>query len=141
MEKRNKYILLALLGSSCFTLLFFFNSILLHNPQSPFVQNEEERTVRQYSVDNITLIIDYSGVKTNEEFVNISLTNDKTTVYHLLLNCCVITIQDCGWGIYIQEINSVGPGWIYTVNNGAPPSMPSDYFNLLNNDTVKWKHV
>jgi hypothetical protein len=141
MEKRNKYILLAILGISCFTLLFFFNSILLHNPQSPFVQNEEERTVRQYSVDNITLIIDYSGVKTNEEFVNISLTNDKTTVYHLLLNCCVITIQDFGWGIYIQEINSVGPGWIYTVNNGAPPSMPSDYFNLLNNDTVKWKHV
>ncbi|MHA1460822.1 MAG: hypothetical protein ACTSO8_05010 [Promethearchaeota archaeon] len=141
MEKRNKYILLAFLGISCFTLLFFFNSILLHNPQSPFVQNEEERAVRQYSVDNITLIIDYSGVKTNEEFVNISLTNDKTTVYHLLLNCCVITIQDFGWGIYIQEINSVGPGWIYTVNNGAPPSMPSDYFNLLNNDTVKWKHV
>ena len=141
MEKRNKYILLAILGISCFTLLFFFNSMLLDNPQSPFVQNEEEREVKQYSVDNITLIIDYSGVKTNEEFVNISLTSDKTTVYHLLLNCCVITIQDFGWGIYIQEINSVGPGWIYTVNNGAPPSMPSDYFNLLNNDIVKWKHV
>ena len=141
MEKRNKYILLAILGISCFTLLFFFNSTLLHNPQSPFVQNDEERNIRQYSVDNITLIIDYSGVKTNEEFVNISLTSDKTTVYHLLLNCCVITIQDFGWGIYIQEINSVGPGWIYTVNNGAPPSMPSDYFNLLNNDIVKWKHV
>ena len=141
MEKRNKYILLAILGISCFTLLFFFNSMLLDNPQSPFVQNEEEREVKQYNVDNITLIIDYSGVKTNEEFVNINLTNDKTTVYHLLLNCCVITIQDFGWGIYIQEINSVGPGWIYTVNNGAPPSMPSDYFNLLNNDIVKWKHV
>jgi len=141
MEKRKKYILLAFLGISCFSLLFFFNSILLHNPQSPFVQNEGEREVKQYSVDNITLIIDYSGVKTNEEFENISLTNYKTTVYHLLLNCCEITIQDFGWGIYIQEINGVGPGWIYTVNNGVPPTMPSDYFNLLNNDIVKWKHV
>ena len=141
MEKRNKYVLLAFVGISCFSLLFFFNSIIPRNPQSPFVQIEEERTVKQYSVDNITLIIDYSGVKTNEEFENVSLTSYKTTVYHLLLNCCEITIQDFGWGIYIKEINGVGPGWIYTVNNGAPPSMPSDYFNLLNNDNVTWKHV
>jgi len=141
MEKRNKYILLAFLGISCFSLLFFFNSFLLHNPQFPFLQNEGERAVKQYSVDNITLFIDYSGVKTNEKIENISLTNYKTTVYHLLLNCCEITIQDFGWGIYIQEINGVGPGWIYTVNNEAPPSMPSDYFNLLNNDNVTWKHV
>ena len=141
MEKRNKYILLAFLGISCFSLLFFFNSILLHNPQSPIIQNEGERAVKQHSVDNITLFIDYSGVKTNEKIENISLTNYKTTIYHLLLNCCEITIQDYGWGIYIQEINGVGPGWIYTVNNEAPPSMPSDYINLLDNDNVTWKHV
>jgi len=134
MEKRNKYILLAFVGISCFSLLFLFfsNSILLHNLQSSIIQIEDERAVKQYSVDNITLFIDYSGVKTNEKFENVSLTNN---------NCCTITIQDYGWGIYIQEINGVGPGWIYTVNNGAPPSMPSDYFNLLNNDTVTWKHV
>jgi len=141
MEKRNKYILLAFVGISCFSLLFFSNSILLHNPQSPFIQIDEERAVKQYSVDNITLFIDYSGVKTNEKFENVSLTNNQTTVYHLLLNCCEITIQNYGVYIYVDGINGVGTGWIYTVNNGVPPSMPSNYFNLLNNDTVTWKHV
>ena len=140
MEKRNKYILLAFLGISCFSLLFFFNSIIPHNPQSPFIQNEGERAVRQYSVDNITLFIDYSGVKTNEKFENVSLTNNQTTVYHLLLNCCEIIIQNYGSDIYIEEINSVA-SWIYTVNNGIPPGMASNHFNLLDNDTVKWKHV
>jgi len=140
MEKRNKYILLAFLGVSCFSLLFFFNSLLLHNPPSPINQNEGERDVKQYSVDNITLFIDYSGVKTNEKFENISLTNYQTTVYHLLLNCCEIIIQNFGSDIYIKEINSVA-SWIYTVNNGIPPRMASNHFNLLDNDTVKWKHV
>ncbi len=140
MEKRNKYILLAFLGVSCFSLLFFFNSLLLHNPPSPINQNEGERDVKQYSVDNITLFIDYSGVKTNEKFENISLTNYQTTVYHLLLNCCEIIIQNFGSDIYIKEINSVA-SWIYTVNNSIPPRMASNHFNLLDNDTVKWKHV
>jgi hypothetical protein len=142
MEKRNKYILMAFLGISCFSLLFFFNSIPLHDPQSPFIQNEGERAVKQYRVDNITLFIDYSGVKTNEKFENISLTNYKTTVYHLLLNCCEVSIQYNSRGdIYVNGINGVGTGWIYTVNDGALPEMPADYYNLLDNDTVKWKHV
>ncbi len=140
MEKRNKYILLAFLGFSCFSLLFFFNSLLLHNPQSPIIQNEEERAVKQYSVDNITLIIDYSGVQTNEKFENVSLTNYQTTVYHLLLNCCEITIQNYGLLIYVTEINSV-TNWIYTVNNDPLSNIAANYYNLLDNDTVKWKHV
>ncbi len=141
MEKRNKYILLAFLGFSCFSLLFFFNSLLLHNPPSPIIQNEEERSVKQSSVDNITLFIDYSGVKTNEKFENVSLTNYQTTVYHLLLNCCEISSQNYGAYIYINGINGVGTGWIYTVNDGIPPMLAVNYYNLLDNDTVKWKYV
>jgi hypothetical protein len=141
MEKRIKYIILAFIGITCFSLLFFLNSILLHNPQSPIFQNEEDRAVRLQNVDNITLYIDYSGVKTNDRFDNISLTNYQTTIYHLLLNCCEVSTQDFGGFIYINEINGVGPGWIYTINNGAPPTMPADYYNLLDNDVVRWKHV
>jgi len=140
MEKRKKYILLVFLGVSCFSLLFIFNSLLLNNPQSPIIQNEEERAVKQYSVDNITLIIDYSGVQTNEKFENVSLTNYQTTVYHLLLNCCEITIQNYGLLIYVTEINSV-TNWIYTVNNEPLSNIAANYYNLLDNDTVKWKHV
>ena len=141
MEKRIKYILLVLIGISCFSLLFFFNTILLQNPESPINQNNGERDVKQYCVENITLIIDYSGIKTNEKFENINLTNYETTAYHLLLNCCEIVTIDYDWGVYINEINGVGVGWIYTINNDVPPSMPSNYFNLLDNDTVKWTHV
>ena len=141
MEKRIKYILLVLIGISCFSLLFLFNTILLQNPESPINQNNGERDVKQYCVENITLIIDYSGIKTNEKFENINLTNYETTAYHLLLNCCEIVIIDYDWGVYINEINGVGVGWIYTINNDVPPSMPSNYFNLLDNDTVKWTHV
>ncbi len=141
MQKTNKYILLFIVGFSCFSLLFIFNFFLLLDPQSPFVQNEEERAVKQYNVANITLFIDYSGEKTNEQFENITLTDYQTTVYHLLVNCCETSIQNFGGFIYVNEINGVGPGWIYTVNNEAPPSMPSDYFNLLNNDNVTWTHV
>jgi hypothetical protein len=141
MEKRNKYILLAFFGVTCFSLLFFFNALLLHNPQSPIIPNEGEREVKQYSVDNITLIIDYSGAKTNEKFENVSLTNYQTTAYHLLLNCCEITIQKYGVYIYVDGINGVGTGWIYTVNDGVPPMLPVNYYNLLDNDIVKWKYV
>lgn len=141
MEKRIKYIFLVLIGISCFSLLFFFTRILLQNPEPPINQDNGERDVKQYSVDNITLIIDYSGVKTNEKFENVSLTNYQTTAYHLLLNCCEITIENYGLRIYVKEINGVGVGWIYTINNGVPPNMPSNYFNLLDNDTVKWTHV
>jgi len=140
MEKRIKYILLVLIGISCFSLLFLFNTILFQNPEPPINQDNGERDVKQYSVENVTLIIDYSGVKTNEKFENVSLTNYQTTAYHLLLNCCEITIENYGLRIYVKEINSV-TNWIYTINNGVPPSMPSNYFNLLDNDTVKWTHV
>ena len=140
MEKRIKYIFLVLIGISCFSLLFIFNTIQLQNPEPPINQDNGERDVKQYSVDNITLIIDYSGVKTNEKFENVSLTNYQTTAYHVLLNCCEITIENYGLRIYVKEINSV-TNWIYTINNGVPPSMPCNYFNLLDNDTVKWTHV
>jgi len=141
MRKSNKYILLFVIGFISFSLFFFLNSTLLNNPQTPFIQNEGERAVRQYSVDNITLFIDYSGVKTNEKFENINLTNSQTTVYHLLLNCCDVSIQTFGGFIYVNGINGVGTGWIYTINNEAPPNIPADYYNLLDNDVVKWKHV
>ena len=70
-----------------------------------------------------------------------NLTNYETTVYHALLNCCDIKIKDYSWGIFVEEINGIGVGWIYWINNDAPPTMPSNYFYLMDNDTVNWKYV
>lgn len=141
MDKTKKYIIICIVGISCFSLLIYVNSTLFNDQNSPFIPKEGDRAEKQSSVENITLFIDYSGVKTNELFENVSLANFQTTVYHLLLNCCDVSIQQYGGFIYVNGINGVGTGWIYTVNNGAPPSIPSDYYNLLDNDTVKWKHV
>ncbi|MHA2288273.1 MAG: hypothetical protein ACXABG_05760 [Promethearchaeota archaeon] len=141
MDKTKKYILLGIVGVSCFSLLLYVNSTLFQGPNSPFIPSEGDRAVKQYSVENITLFIDYSGEQTNELYENISLTNFQTTVYHLLLNCCEVSVQNYGGYIYVNEINGVGTGWIYTINNDAPPGIPSDYYNLLDNDTVRWTHV
>lgn len=141
MDKTKKYILLGIVGVSCFSLLIIVNSTLFLDQNSPFIPNEGQRAVKQYSVENITLFIDFSGVQANELFENISLTNFQTTVYHILLNCCEVSVQNFGGYIYVNGINGVGTGWIYTINNGNPPSIPSDYYNLLDNDTVRWTHV
>lgn len=92
------------------------------------------------SVEDISLFVDYNNgtIKTRTNF---TLDNGKTTVYHLLVNCCETSVQNFGGFIYVNEINGIGPGWIYTINEGTPPNLPADYYNLLDNDTVKWKHV
>ena len=41
----------------------------------------------------------------------------------------------------MHGINGVGTGWIYTFNSGVPPSITSNYLNLLYNDIVRWKYV
>lgn len=141
MGNRNKYIIVALIGFTSFFLLILFNFIILQNYQPNDNHNNGNRNLKQLSVENITLIIDYSEIKSNEKFENINLTNYETTVYHALLNCCDVIIQDYGWGLFVVEINNVGPGWVYSVNNDPPPSIPVNLFYLLDNDIIKWKHV
>ncbi len=85
--------------------------------------------------------VDYSGAQENDLFQNINLTNYKTTAFDALTNCSVIRAADFNWGLLVEEINGVGVGWIYWINNDPPPNIPSDYFNLLDNDTVNWKFV
>ena len=141
MDKKKKNLLLTLVGVSCFSLLLYVNFTINQIPQSPLDQKEGERAVKLQSVENITLYIDYSGVQTNEKFENIYLTNYQTTVYDLLLNCCNVGIQNYGGYIYVNSINGVGTGWTYIVNNGAPPNIPANYYNLIDNDTIKWTYI
>ena len=141
MNKKNKFIVIGLIGIFCFTLFFVFSFILFPNSQTSINENNVDGRVKQLQVSNITVVIDYSGVKDNEIFRNISLINYETSVYHAILNCCEISVQNYGWGKFVKEINGVGVGWTYTVNNEPPPSMPSDYFYLRDNDTVRWTYV
>ncbi len=141
MNKKNKFISIGLIGILCFTLFFAFSFILFPLSQTSINKNNEDGRVKQLDVSNITIIINYSGVKDNEIFRNISLDNYETSVYHAILNCCEVSVQDYGWGIFVKEINGVGVGWTYTVNNEPPPNIPSDYFYLRDNDTIRWVFV
>lgn len=141
MNKKTKFIIIGVIGVFCFGFLFVFSFLIIPNMQSSISQNYGNNREKQFEVMNIFVIVDYSGVKDNEIFTNISLTNFKTTAYHALINCCSVVVQDYGWGIYVKEINGVGVGWIYTVNDDKLPNIPADYFYLMDNDTVKWKHV
>ncbi|MFX1375057.1 MAG: hypothetical protein ACFFA0_04535 [Promethearchaeota archaeon] len=140
MKKNIKYILISVIGISSFTMFFLFSFLIVPNLQSTIAQNSTDRE-KQFQVENISVYIDYSGVKENEMFQNLNLTNYQTTAYHAVLNCCDIKIKDYGWGIFVEEINDVGIGWIYWINNDIPPSIPSNYFYLMDNDTVNWKYV
>jgi hypothetical protein len=141
MKKKIKYLFIGVIGISSFTILIIFNFVILPNLQSNSNQPINNNREKKFEVRNISVYIDYSGVKENDLFQNLNLTNYETTAYHALLNCCVIKIKDFGWGVYVEEINGVGIGWIYWINNDAPPSMPSNYFYLMDNETVNWKYV
>jgi hypothetical protein len=141
MRKKNKPIIISITAISSFVVLLLFSFIIFPKLQTDIIQDINNEREKQFVVNNITVIIDYSGIKENEIFENISLTNYKTTAYHALVNCCDVVEIDYGWGIYIKEINGVGVGWIYSINEDPPPNIPSNYFYLMDNDTVNWKHV
>ena len=141
MNKKTKYILIGIIAIFCFTSFLALNFFFFSNFQGSITQTSGDERVRQLEVSNITVIVDYSGVKENEVFWNITLTNYNTTVYQAILMCCEVKVQDYGWAIYVKSINGVGTGWTYTVNNDPLPNVPVDYFYLLDNDTVKWTHI
>lgn len=141
MKKKAKFLLIGVIGVSSFCILILFGFFIIPMMQSSSNNKIDKRSELLFEVTNITVKIDYSDVKDSEIFKNINLTNFKTTAFHALLNCCEVLTQDYGWGIYIKQINGVGEGWIYTVNNESLPNIPSNLFNLIDNDIVKWTHI
>ena len=139
MRKTHRFILISFIAIFSFSFLLIFSFIIAPQMQSSINQDIGNEREEQFEVTNVTVIIDYSGVKNNELFENINLTNYKTTAYHALINCCSVVVQYYGSGIYVEKINGVGV-WMYTVNEEYP-NIASNYFNLMDNDTVKWKHV
>lgn len=141
MKKNIKYLIIGIVTISSFSVLILFNFYIFPNLQSNLNQTNDNNREKNFEVTNISVFVDYSGVQQNDFFQNINLTNYKTTAFDVLANCCVIRVRDYSWGIFVEEINGVGVGWIYWINNDPPPNLPSNYFNLLDNDTVNWKFV
>lgn len=125
MEQKKKYILIAIIGISLFSMLILFN-LSLYNPP-----NNLER------VDNITLIVDYNNgtIKMHENF---TLSEGKTTAFDALNEWCDIQYDDFGWGIIVRAIDGISGNWLYYINGNAP-GIGSDAYPLNNGDLVKWQ--
>jgi len=141
MNRKTKFISIGLISIISFTFLFVISFTLFPNLQASINSNNNDGRTLQQEVSNITIIIDYSDVKDNEVFFNVTLSNHSTTVYHAILKVCEVRVQDYGWAIYVKEINGVGTGWTYNVNDDPLPNIPVDYFYLMDNDTIKWTHI
>ena len=141
MNRKNKFISIGIISIVCFTSFFVISFAFFPNLQASIYSNSNDGRTIQQEVSNVTIIIDYSGVNDNEIFLNITLTNYNTTVYHAILKFCEVKVQDYGWAIYVKEINGVGTGWTYSVNDEPLPNIPVDYFYLMDNDTVKWTYI
>lgn len=141
MNIKLKFITIGIIAFVSFTSFLAISFIYFPSLQTSINSNNNDGRTLQEEVSNITIIIDYSGVKNNEIYQNITLTNYNTTAYHAILKCCEIKVQDYGWAIYVKEINGVGTGWTYIVNDDPLPNIPVDYFYLLDNDTIKWTHI
>lgn len=127
MKKQIKFILIAIIGISCFTFLILINISLNKNPQT------------QTIVEDISLIVDYNN-GTIKEHYNFTLDEGKTTAFDALDKWCNIEYQEYSWGIIVRAIDGVSGSWIYMVNNNSP-GVGAAIYPLNDGDLVKWIRV
>ena len=127
MKKQIKFILIAIIGISCFTILILINISLNKNPQT------------QTNVEDISLIVDYNN-GTIQEHYNFTLDEGKTTAFDALDKWCDVEYQEYSWGIIVRVIDGVSGSWIYMVNNDSP-GVGATIYPLNDGDLVKWIRV
>jgi hypothetical protein len=118
--------------------IIFISNVPQESPNNN--QEQDMRTEKLAEVHNVTVIIDYSDENSIDKFDNISLFNNNTTTFDALNKTSQVQYEDYGFGLYVTEINGVGEGWIYKVNDEMPP-VPANEYNLRDNDKVEWTHV
>jgi uncharacterized membrane protein len=124
MKQKKKYLLIAMIGATLFSLLILVNISLYKTPD------------KLETVENITLIVDYNN-STIKIRANFTLTEGKTTAFDALNQWCEIQYDDFGWGIIVRVIDGVGGNWLYFIN-GIAPGVGSDMYSLKDGDLVKW---
>lgn len=126
MDKKLKFLVIALVGITSFSILILFNFNLYYTPTTP----------PKETVSDISLVVDYNNgtIKVHENF---TLDNRKTTAFDALDKWCDIKYNDFGWGIFVQEIDGISGSWIYMVNNITPNTGAPNY-SLDDGDEVKW---
>jgi hypothetical protein len=148
VEKLTKYIIIAVIGASCFSLLILysygvipgFETNLFNNNSST---NDEDgitgRSTALSEVHNITLTVEYFP-DTKKTWDNISLYNYDTSVLDALKEKCDVKTKEYSYGTLVIGIDSVEGDWIYYVN-GKYAGVGAAAYYLDNGDEIYWKHV
>ncbi|MFX0102666.1 MAG: DUF4430 domain-containing protein [Candidatus Hodarchaeota archaeon] len=86
---------------------------------------------------NITLSVDYNN-GTVDFLSNLSLPENKTTVFDLIDANFEIDYDVYAMGYFITEINGMrGSGWTYYVDS-VYASKASNFYTIVNNSIVEW---
>ena len=148
MEKISKYIVLALIGSSCFIALIIYNSIIVPglDPVSAsssdsddgfgIDENAKGRDEPLEEVHNIDLEIDFLHQST-KSWTNFSLYNKDTSVLDALEEKCTVEVEQYSYGILVVEIDGERGGWVYEVNGVRPGISAAEYY-LSDGDEIEW---
>jgi len=146
VEKIHKYLLLVIIGTTCFTGLILFNFYIVPEWQTSLNQSSNDDDDAYVGLDdpktevhNITVIVDFDGVKPTEKIEDFNLTNGDTTAFHAVDKW--FEVEHWEDKSFITYIEGVGEGWTYYVNEPPLPSIPAIEFNLDNGDTVYWIYV
>ena len=124
MEQKKKYMLIALIGATLFSLLILINFNL-------------NNTDKLEMVENITLTVDYNNgtIKTQENF---TLSGGKTTAFDALNQWCEIQYAVYGNRYFVIAIDGIGGDWLYFIN-GNLAGEGSNVYALNNGDLVEWR--
>lgn len=136
MKKRFKYIIIAIIGILSFSTLIGIN-YYFNIPKN-----------RKKSVNNITLIVNYAGIKPVDRWDNISLSDGKTTVIYALLEKCDVEMSGTPEkDAFVEAINGVkqyenlaGYFWLFFVNKTQSP-VGSSLYTLDNGDLIWWNYT
>ncbi len=147
MEKIAKYILIAIIGSSCFTVLLLYNfgvvpgfdQNLFNNSDNGESDGATGRSEALSEVHNITLTVKYVSEPT-ETWENFSLSSHKTSVLDALDAKCQVETKDYGNGKMVVGIDGVNGDWVYFVNGDYAGIGAAAYY-LEDGDEIYWEHI
>ena len=145
VQKISKYIIIAIIGTSCFTALLLYSYGLIPglNPNTLNENDESDgatgRSEALSEVHNITLEVEYV-TKSTKTWENFSLYNSKTSVLDALKEKCDVKTVEYSYGVLVVGIDGVDGDWIYYVN-GKYAGIGAQSYYLDDGDEIHWKHV
>ncbi|MFX1493753.1 MAG: DUF4430 domain-containing protein [Promethearchaeota archaeon] len=139
MKKKLKFVIIALIGISGFTVLILYSSGFLPflNPNQSGYNTGRDTALPE--VFNISLTVEYV-TQPIQTWENISLYDYDTTVLDALQEKCTVELSYFSNGPLVIGIDGVNGDWIYFVNGMFAGVGAADFY-LNHGDKIYWKHV